>query len=92
MGGATMRLKRLASIKLADFVSKYTVHKSVTPTCAICGKAERKRLARDHCHATGLRRGDLCSRCNMGIGLFEDSPDLLASAARYLIHYGKKVA
>lgn len=55
--------------------------------CAICGKSEyeeRKRLALDHNHETGVIRGLLCGRCNRLIGFAEDSPDILQSAINYL--------
>lgn len=54
--------------------------------CVICGEPEKKgkQLAIDHDHATGLIRGVLCQRCNMGIGQFRDSPELLRFAALYL--------
>lgn len=61
--------------------------------CKICDQPEVKkdrhtsetvRLAVDHCHTTGKVRGLLCVRCNLGIGRFEDNPELLRSAARYL--------
>lgn len=38
----------------------------------------------DHCHDSGRLRGLLCNRCNMAIGLFDDSRDRLLSAAEYL--------
>lgn len=57
--------------------------------CAICRKPENDiKLAVDHCHETGRVRGLLCKKCNMGIGLLNDSPDTLISAAMYL--KGKK--
>jgi hypothetical protein len=56
--------------------------------CAICksriGNAAGKRLFVDHCHDTLKVRGLLCSQCNMGLGLFKDSPTLLQKAINYL--------
>lgn len=52
--------------------------------CAICHKPDNIRLAVDHDHDTGKVRGLLCKRCNMGIGLLNDDPDIVTSAALYL--------
>ena len=70
--------------------------------CAICGKPETKvggvnkilmPLSVDHCHKTrqgggskGIR-GLLCQACNIGLGKFDDDPDLLRKAAAYLEKY-----
>lgn len=53
--------------------------------CALCGTPEpRGRLRGDHCHQAKLPRGLLCHRCNTGIGLLMDSPELLRAAATYI--------
>lgn len=56
--------------------------------CAICERTcpgpHRKNWAADHDHETGLLRGLLCTKCNMGLGAFADSISMLAKAARYL--------
>ena len=58
--------------------------------CAICGvspedyEGRNKWLVLDHDHSTGLARGLLCHRCNMGLGYFKDNPEYLKSAIKYL--------
>lgn len=59
--------------------------------CAICKSPETRtinskirNLSVDHCHKTGKVRGLLCCRCNISIGRFCDSEDLLRKASEYL--------
>ncbi|ABQ12475.1 endonuclease VII [Phormidium phage Pf-WMP3] len=54
--------------------------------CAVCRnpQAEGKTLVVDHNHDTGKVRGLLCSKCNTGLGQFNDNPDLLKEAVNYL--------
>lgn len=55
-------------------------------TCAVCRKRKwgPKGPCVDHDHKTGNIRGILCSRCNLGLGHFLDSIDLLEQALTYL--------
>lgn len=57
-----------------------------TGLCAICQR--ETTLHRDHDHATGLDRSFLCRTCNLGLGNFNDNPELLEAAALYLRHHG----
>jgi hypothetical protein len=50
--------------------------------CDVCGSAED--LCWDHDHTTGLFRGTLCDKCNLALGLLEDSADRCLSMAKYL--------
>ena len=54
--------------------------------CAICKKylGRGRDMHVDHDHRTGEVRGILCNLCNVGLGAFKDSPQVLMSAARYL--------
>ncbi len=52
--------------------------------CAICGVIPLTPLHIDHEHSTGVVRGLLCSPCNRGLGIFDDQPETLEAAARYL--------
>lgn len=57
--------------------------------CAICsgdnsGSTKFQFLVVDHDHSSGYVRGLLCSRCNMALGGFRDSPDMLHNALEYL--------
>lgn len=56
--------------------------------CYICREPEENnqygQLDVDHCHSSGKVRALLCSKCNTGLGLFRDSPELLNAAVEYL--------
>lgn len=55
--------------------------------CRICGDllGEGKQVHIDHDHQTGVIRGVLCNNCNRGIGFLRDDPELIRSAADYLV-------
>ena len=50
--------------------------------CMICGSTHK--LCIDHCHTTLNVRGILCSKCNTGLGMFNDNVDALVNAIKYL--------
>lgn len=54
--------------------------------CAICRREEGGRpLHVDHNHTTGGVRMLLCDGCNLGLGFFSDSPELMRVAREYLL-------
>lgn len=71
----------------------YKLLKSQGNCCAICeshfpavnkGKKSVVHFFIDHDHETGIIRGLLCDDCNLALGRFKDSPELLRKAAHYL--------
>ena len=63
-----------------DYDTQYALQEG---KCQICGVFKSK-LYVDHCHRSKKLRGLLCSVCNLGIGHFKDSPEILMKAAEYL--------
>jgi len=60
--------------------------------CAICNNDLKGThdVCVDHCHTTGIIRGILCRKCNLGIGHLNDSIENLKSAQKYLEKYNLK--
>lgn len=52
--------------------------------CAICRSPFTKTPHVDHDHVTRNVRGLLCTRCNTGLGCFQDDPSLLCAGVEYL--------
>jgi hypothetical protein len=69
---------RLSRLGLTEETYKQLCEKG----CCICGS--KKYLHIDHDHNTGKFRGILCSRCNNGLGFFNDSIEGLENALKYL--------
>ena len=72
-----------------------TLFESQGGRCAVCGTSfETAKLGAggyfsvDHNHTTGVVRGLLCTPCNTGLGLLQDSPSILQSALNYLNNRG----
>lgn len=83
------KLLKTYGITLAEYKAIISKQKNL---CAICRKPSTtltkrgtpKELYIDHCHRTKEVRGLLCNGCNLGIGMFKDSFENLAAAAKYL--------
>jgi len=80
--------------KFRILIAEYNeLHKKQNGLCKICNKPETmksanaksiKRLAIDHCHKSEKIRGLLCHYCNVSLGGFKDSIEILESAIEYL--------
>jgi hypothetical protein len=59
---------------------------AATKRCRICKTDFRRASDKhvDHDHASGAVRGVLCGNCNRAIGLFQNDPRRLRTAAAYL--------
>lgn len=77
--------KRKYGITLEDYDK---LIKNQNYVCAICGsnnsKAHTVNFHVDHCHITKKVRGLLCSKCNLGLGYFDDDIVKLSNAIIYL--------
>ena len=78
------QLKKLYGITPEQYAVMFKTQRG---RCAICKRKSPRRLHVDHCHRTGLLRALLCNRCNLGIGYFDDRPDLMRKAATYLVRH-----
>lgn len=79
-----LRLKRKFGISLDDYNLMFEKQQGL---CAICNRPEKnKKLAVDHCHATGRVRGLLCSKCNQALGMLDDNIEFMRKAINYLQH------
>lgn len=82
-----MNLKYSVGINLEEYNRLFGLQEGC---CAICGIHQsklKKRLAVDHCHETGEIRSLLCSKCNCGLGQYNDDIVLLEKAIKYLKKY-----
>jgi hypothetical protein len=81
-------LKRKYGVTLEWYQNKLSEQNNV---CAICKQPERAIIRNkvismpvDHCHKTGKARGLLCTKCNRGLGLFQDNVQFFKNAIEYL--------
>ena len=58
--------------------------------CKICKKTSKESFRVDHDHDTGKLRDLLCHRCNVGLGFFDENPELLIASAKYLIFHRQR--
>jgi len=97
MGNRTAQWKYRYGISLDEVQTKF---ESQGGRCACCEeeiphytefKGKNHLFHIDHNHDTGKIRGLLCTKCNTGLGLFNEDIDLIKSAIAYLEKYNATV-
>ena len=79
------KFKQQYGISLEDYVRMLETQNGGCAICAATKPSNRTTyFAVDHCHATGVVRGLLCTKCNRGLGLFNDDTDRMERAVKYL--------
>lgn len=84
---ATVLRRNVLLRKLQKYeLTEVQYNELVSKGCAICGGPPRGRgrYHFDHDHQTGKFRGLLCTKCNTGLGQFNENRALLIKALNYL--------
>ena len=76
-------------------ITKEAYQKLMTAkTCAVCGVefvrepwTNMSAPVLDHDHQSGHPRKALCRGCNIGLGMFKESTEVLLKAAQYLLEF-----
>jgi hypothetical protein len=82
-----MHIKSAYGLTEAEYDQLVKRHRN---RCAICKSGTpgaRGEWRIDHDHVTGQVRGLLCNNCNSGIGMLQDDPEIIATAARYVAEH-----
>lgn len=77
-------LRKDYGLTVADWNMLFDVQQGC---CYICGKHQsilKSRLCVDHSHESGKVRSLLCCKCNMALGLVEESTDILQKRLSYV--------
>lgn len=74
-------LRRKYGLSMEDYAAMLA---SQSWACAVCHKPFTVTALVDHCHTLGHVRGLLCNACNVALGRFEDDPERMRRAARYI--------
>jgi len=78
------RLEKKYGITIDDYEAILVAQKGACAVCCSVTARGNGKFHVDHDHKTGKVRGLLCHDCNVGLGNFKDSPELLEAASTYL--------
>jgi hypothetical protein len=79
------RYLKTYGITLVEYNVMLQVQDNCCKICRVSRQAYKAEFSVDHDHKTGKVRGLLCHKCNRGLGMFNDSPELLSEAIQYLL-------
>jgi hypothetical protein len=77
-------LKRYYKLTLEEYEELFKAQNGQCKICETHQDEVDRRFDVDHNHETGRIRGLLCIKCNRGIGLLQDSIQILQTALNYL--------
>lgn len=81
----SQNLKRYYGLTIEDYNRMFLEQQGCCKICGVHQSGFERRLDVDHDHQTKKIRGLLCIRCNRGIGLLQDSIEVVQRALDYLI-------
>lgn len=87
------RIHEVTARRLGITVQQVIQVRKTYKVCGICGRSYNdngKALSVDHNHETGQLRELLCQKCNLALGGFQDSIEILKSAIKYLRKWKRK--
>lgn len=76
-------------LSIREYQKIYDTQEGCCDCCGIHESQFKRNLHVDHDHVTGQVRGLLCTRCNPGLGYFQDSIEKLEMAIAYLKKFKK---
>lgn len=79
------KLKSVYGIELGWYEKTLATQEGRCAICETTNPGGRGDFHVDHCHDTGTVRRLLCANCNVGIGHFKHSVELLQKAIAYLM-------
>jgi antitoxin component HigA of HigAB toxin-antitoxin module len=79
-----IQLQRKKIEPTEELIRAIDTHHGICDICKGPPDGRWHTLSIDHCHDTNSPRGMLCTKCNKGLGYFQDDPELLAAAIKYL--------
>lgn len=84
----SLRKARLTRFGLSEQMYSDMLQKQ-NYVCAVCKNTDKRALAVDHCHKSGVVRGLLCGACNKAEGLLRSNPEIMRALANYVELHNK---